>query len=590
MLSVGAAIGATACQDLSAPTPQGLESPKPSFAFQANATVTPPFSDVSVAGGLTNPTLMAIAPDGRIFVSEQAGTVRVIKNGALLGTPFVTLNVNSSGERGALGIAFDPAFATNHFVYIYYTSSSGPHNRVSRFTANGDVASGGETMLLDLPTLGATNHNGGAIHFGADGKLYIAVGENANGSNSQIMTTPLGKMLRINSDGTIPSDNPFFGSTSGINRAIWALGLRNPFTFAFQAGTGRLFINDVGEQTWEEIDDGLAGANYGWPSSEGNTSNPSFTSPFYTYNHNIGACAITGGDFYNPTTVMFPASYVGDYFFADFCGGFIKSIDLTTKTVTTLATGITSPTDLHIGNDGALYYVSRAGPGEIRKIIYASSTGPSISQQPANQSVAVGASATFTVVASGTAPLSYQWQRNQVNINGAISASYMLMNAQLADNGAKFRCIVTNSVSSATSNEATLTVTSNPPPGQTYEAENAVLSGPVVSTQNPGYSGTGYIVFTNASADYVKWVANVTVEGVKSLDFRYALAGTTPRTLQLILNGKVIKAALSFPATGSATTWGVVTATARLTTGPNNVRLTAIGNGGPNLDNLTVRP
>ena len=280
------------------------------------AVVPDNFSDVQVVAGLANPTLMALAPDGRIFVSEQAGRVRVIKNGALLATPFVTLSVNASGERGALGIAFDPAFASNQFVYVYYTVSSGPHNRVSRFTASGDVATGGETVLLDLPNLVATNHNGGAIHFGPDGKLYIAVGENAVGSNAQSLNTTLGKMLRINADGTIPSDNPFFGSTTGINRSIWALGLRNPFTFAFQPGTGRLFINDVGENTWEEINDGLAGANYGWPTSEGNTTNPEFTSPFYTYNHTNG-CAITGGDFYDPAQVMFPASYTGDYFFAD---------------------------------------------------------------------------------------------------------------------------------------------------------------------------------------------------------------------------------------------------------------------------------
>ena len=123
------------------------------------------------------------------------------------------------------------------------------HNRVSRFTANGDVAvAGSEVPILELDNLsGATNHNGGAIHFGPDGKLYIAVGENANGANSQTLSNPLGKVLRINSDGTIPSDNPFF-NTTGARKEIWALGLRNPFTFAFQPGTGRLFINDVGQK------------------------------------------------------------------------------------------------------------------------------------------------------------------------------------------------------------------------------------------------------------------------------------------------------------------------------------------------------
>src|SRR4030095_7719083 len=166
-----------------------------------------------------------------------------------------------------------------HFVYVYYTATTPAiHNRVSRFEANGDVAvPGSETTILDLNNLSsATNHNGGAIHFGPDGKLYIAVGENANGANSQTLTNLLGKMLRINADGSIPSDNPFFNIATGNNRAIWALGLRNPFTFDFQPGTGRMFINDVGELTWEEINDGIAGSNYGWPNCEGICGNPSF--------------------------------------------------------------------------------------------------------------------------------------------------------------------------------------------------------------------------------------------------------------------------------------------------------------------------
>ena len=133
------------------------------------------------------------------------------------------------------------------------------HNRVSRFTANGDVAVGrqrGRRSSTSTTCRGATNHNGGAIHFGPDGKLYVAVGENANGANAQTLDNLLGKILRINADGSIPTDNPFFSTATGDNRAIWALGLRNPFTFAFQPGTGRMFINDVGQSTWEEINDG----------------------------------------------------------------------------------------------------------------------------------------------------------------------------------------------------------------------------------------------------------------------------------------------------------------------------------------------
>src|SRR5688500_10745830 len=152
------------------------------------ATVPDGFQEVLVASGLSNPTAMQFAADGRLFVAEQGGRLRVIKDGALLPTPFLTVTVSSVGERGLLGVAFDPAFSTNQYVYVYYTATAPAiHNRISRFTANGDVAvAGSEVILLELDNLSsATNHNGGALAFGPDGKLYAAVGENANGANAQ---------------------------------------------------------------------------------------------------------------------------------------------------------------------------------------------------------------------------------------------------------------------------------------------------------------------------------------------------------------------------------------------------------------------
>ena len=335
------------------------------------ATLPPGFVEAQVGGNLSgSPTAMAFAPDGRLFVCQQGGQLRVIKNGSLLSTPFVSLTVDSSGERGLLGIAFDPNFATNHYLYVYYTVATSPiHNRVSRFTAAGDTAApGSHAVILELNNLSsATNHNGGAIHFGPDGKLYIAVGENANGANSQTLSNLLGKMLRINSDGSIPTDNPFYNTATGSNRAIWALGLRNPFTFAFQPGTGRMFINDVGESTYEEINDGIAGSNYGWPITEGPTSNPAFRGPIYFYGHGAG-CAIVGATFYNPPVPQFPSSYTGKYFFADLCSGWIRVFDPTAGTATGFATGISSPVDLHVGPDGALYYLAQGSGGQVFRI------------------------------------------------------------------------------------------------------------------------------------------------------------------------------------------------------------------------------
>ena len=346
------------------------------------ATLPAGFSETTISG-ISGPTAMEIAPDGRIFVCQQGGALRVIKNGTLLPTPFVTLNVDPSGERGLLGIAFDPAFATNNFVYVYYTVTSNPrHNRVSRFTANGDVAvAGSETVILELDNLSsATNHNGGAIHFGPDGKLYVAVGENATPSNSQTLGNRLGKMLRINSDGSIPNDNPFFNVASGVNRSIWALGLRNPFTFAFQPGAGRMFINDVGQSAWEEINDGIAGSNYGWPTVEGPSSNPSFRAPLFAYGHgstSTTGCAIAGGAFYNPMNVQFPASFVGKYFFADLCTGWIRTFDPAASTAADFASGIVQPVDLKVGADGSLYYLAiNAGNGVVSRIQFTAPTTP----------------------------------------------------------------------------------------------------------------------------------------------------------------------------------------------------------------------
>jgi glucose/arabinose dehydrogenase len=428
-----------------------------------------------------------------VLVCQQTGALRVIKNAALLAAPAVSLSVVSSGERGLLGVAIDPQFASNHWIYLYYTTPTpAVHNRLSRFTMNGDVVAGGsELVLLELDNLSnATNHNGGATHFGPDGKLYVAVGENANGSNSQTLGNLLGKILRLNKDGTIPSDNPFYGSASGKNRAIWALGLRNPFTFAFQPGTGRMHINDVGQSTWEEIDLGVAGANYGWPTTEGSTSNPAFRSPLYAYPHgsgNFAGCAITGGAFYNPATVRFPASYVGKYFFSDYCGGWINTWDPASGTVANFAAAIPAAVDLHTGDDGALYYLSRDS-GSVRRISY--SVAPVITQQPQSLSVASGGNATFTVAASGSPAPSFRWQRDGVDIAGATAAQYTLTGVDSGDNGATFRAIASNSVGSATSNSATLTVTgSNAPPVATITAPAAgttYAGGTVIS-----YAGTG---------------------------------------------------------------------------------------------------
>ncbi len=468
------------------------------------------FAGLQLATGL-DPVGIDIAPDGRIFLTEKSGKIRLVKNGTLLTTPFVLIpNVDNYNERGLQGIVLDPDFNTNHFVYVYYTykapGGSVSNNRVSRFTANGGVAlSGSERVLLDIdPLSSAGNHNGGSLAF-KDGKLLITVGENANGANAQSMTTLKGKILRLNPDGSIPADNPFYSSATGNNRAIWALGLRNPFRIAVQPTTGTVFINDVGQSTYEEINQGIAGKNYGWPGIEGQrtsqTPPANYQDPFYSYNHGSG-CSITAGEFYNPTTAQFPASYAGQYFFADYCGGWIKTLDPATKAVATFATGLNRPLAIKTGSDGSLYFIARGGigggsdadntssnNGVLWKVTYTGNGIPVVAVPPSSKTASVGELVTFSVSASGTPAPSYQWQRNGVAIAGATAASYVLSSVALSDNGAVFRVVVSNTAGSVTSSEATLTVLTNQKPTATITTPSAgktYTAGDVIQ-----FSGTG---------------------------------------------------------------------------------------------------
>ena len=459
------------------------------------ATLPSGFTESLVADGIPNPTAMACAPDGRLFVCQQNGQLRIIKNSTLLSSPFLTVETDSFSERGLLGVTLDPGFATNNYIYIFYTVPGSPaHNRVSRFTANGDVAlTNSEVVILELNDLSNSgDHNGGAIHFGADGKLYVATGDNHDSNNAQTVTNLLGKLLRIDSSGSIPADNPFYNTATGLNRAIWVLGLRNPFTFAVQPGTGRIFINDVGNATWEEINDGVAGANYGWPVCEGFCAppNPGFRDPVYRYaNNDAPECAITGGAFYNPAFLNFPTNYPGVYFFADYCAGWIRTLDPANgNTVSDFASGVPNPVDLQVGDDGSLYYLSR-GFDSVFKIQY--SSAPGIIAQPMDQIVKVGEPATFSVNAAGPGPLNYRWQRDGANITGAVSNSFTLVATSTNDDGAVFWCIVTNSFGSVTSNPAMLFVTTNNSP-------TATITSP---TNGSLYSAGETINFAGLGAD-----------------------------------------------------------------------------------------
>jgi len=501
------------------------------------------FSQVQVANGILNPTVMEFSPDGRLFVAKQTGELLIIKNGSLLGQPFISLNVNSSGERGLLGIAFDPNFNSNQFIYLYYTVSGGTHNRISRFTANGDqVVGGSEVVVLDLDPVSATIHNGGTMQFGPDGKLYIGVGENSVPQNAQNLNTYHGKILRINPDGSVPAGNPY---TTGNNqrRRVWSYGLRNPYTLTFSPVTGSLFVNDVGQNAWEEINDATTGGlNFGWPGAEGNSTNPAYTNPVYAYQHGGGSgqgCAITGGTFFSPASTSYPAQYNGRYFYIDYCSGWIDMLQFSGSNVTrsNFATGIAGfPVCLLTGPDGNLYFTSRTN-NAVYKVVYNGGTSPVITSQPQSLTVAQGNSATFQVSASGSAPLSYQWKKNGNDISGAVSSSYTISSVTQQD-AATYTVSVSNASGSVLSNGAILTVTSanqapvaniiSPASGTTYAGGSIIsYSGNAADQEDGSIGAANFTWFVNFHHDTHTHPGPSAADGVSSGSFMIPSTGET---------------------------------------------------------------
>ncbi|GIV32050.1 MAG: hypothetical protein KatS3mg030_352 [Saprospiraceae bacterium] len=439
------------------------------------------FAEARLAQGL-DATSMALAPDGRLFVLEKFGQVRIIDStGHLLPVPFLYIPVDNFNERGLLGIALPPDFEQHPWVYLYYTVPGANHNRVSRFRAVGNIADPlSEEILLELDTLAGPHHNAGAMLFGHDGMLYIATGDGTHAPNSQSFDNLLGKILRIRPDGSIPEDNPFYDQLEGKLRAIYALGFRNPFSMTMDPATGRIFCGDVGGADWEEINEVLPGRNYGWPIIEGfrEDENPpdNYQDPVHAYSHAEG-CAIVGGAFYTPGQQLFPPEYTGKYFFSDYCSGKIYTLDLSTGAVNTFATQVNRAIHLLTAPDGSMYYIARNGipggspdantattDGEVWKIVYTGTGKPFISVQPAPKLVTVGEDVHFEVVPSGTPPFQYQWQRNVVDIPGATARILELFDVTLADSASLFRCIVSNAEGSDTSQAAMLRVTASQRP------------------------------------------------------------------------------------------------------------------------------
>jgi glucose/arabinose dehydrogenase len=393
-------------------------------SIDAEAVALPANFEDAVVTSVQQPTSLAFAPGNRMLITTQPGRLRVY-NSALLPTPALDLSgvVCSDSERGLLGVAVDPQFVTNHYVYLYYTykkfgtcpyqDDQSPVNRVSRFTLpdSNVVDPATESVLVDnIPSPGG-NHNAGDLEFGKDGNLYVSVGDggcnyaggSCGGGNFASRDTHalVGKVLRITPSGGIPGDNPFIDpattarcNVTGITdpgkhcRETFVWGLRNPFRIALDpnaAGT-RFFINDVGQSRWEEIDQAVAGADYGWNTREGPCARGSYTdcgpppvgmtNPIFAYRHDTTECAsITGGAFV-PNGVW-PAAYDGDYIYSDYVCGKIFRLEESGGSYTSsdFVTGLGVNSAVHLGfgpygSTQALYYTTYAEGGQIRRLAY----------------------------------------------------------------------------------------------------------------------------------------------------------------------------------------------------------------------------
>lgn len=387
------------------------------------ATLPLGFTDSFVAT-VSRPTALAFTPDGRLLITTQPGQLRVYRNGSLLPSPALDLSIGdricTNSERGLMGVAVDPDFTTTRYIFVYYTYRFGAQinacrNRVSRFTLSDANTTSDELKLIDNVPLSGGFHNSGDLHFGKDGYLYISVGDGgtdyagdsgsaAENDASRDRHVLLGKLLRITKTGAIPADNPFRGADSArchitgrttvgkICQETFVWGLRNPFRFALDpnASVTRFYINDVGQNYWEEINEAVAGSDYGWNTREGNCPTgqytgcgappPGMTNPIHAYPHTTGCTAITSGAFV-PNGAWTP-EYDGAYLYGDYnCAKIFRLIPLGTGGFTSVefARGLTSstPTTMIFGPFGArqaLYYSSYGNGGQIRRIAYTGSS------------------------------------------------------------------------------------------------------------------------------------------------------------------------------------------------------------------------
>ena len=407
--------------------------------------------------------------DGRIFIAERGGIVKVFQNNTV--SQVFTVATVTDAEQGLLGLTLHPNFATNGYIYVFYSILEGTvvRHRIERVKIDNanQVVSRQEILLLE--PIGGGFHNGGDLKF-FNGFLYVTVGDSQQNTNSQDLDTYKGKILRLTEDGLPAPGNPYYGSGSIQRQSIWVYGFRNPWRLVPNVAANKLFVLDVGT-SWEEINEisNPTIRNYAWGHPQGGDGKKAdtslFTNPIFTYATGSIGNALTNGVLYNPTISRYP-NLQGKFIIKDYVRTEIRSFDPNVPDPVS-TTFFTAPQQyvlgMMLGNDGYIYYCAYSNNGSLIKLDYIETAAPTIVNHPISQAIMETSPVTFTVSASGTG-LTYQWQFNNVNINGATGTSYTIPNVTTANAGA-YKVIVTNTAGNVTSNAATLTVTpfTNPP-------------------------------------------------------------------------------------------------------------------------------
>lgn len=452
-------------------------------AFIASFVFAPPyalaalpagFEVETIASGMKYPTAMTFTNDGRIFVAEKAGVVRVIKNGALVATPVIQLSdVNAYGDRGLIGITVDPNFSKNGYLYLLYTYENTPGTnfaglktgRLVRVTVVGDSADESSKVVL-VGSVGGTlaapscdnyavtedciasdspSHSVGALRFGPDGMLYVSLGEGAHfdyvdprSQRAQNVDSLAGKILRISPDGHGLLDNPFANGTTTTNRSkVFALGMRNAYRMNFRPSNGSLYAGDVGWNTWEAVDHIVKGGNYGWPCREAGYINPPqncdvnpYVSPVYAYNHNGGGASVAAGAF----PLVYPVAYANSFFIGDYTQNWIKRVVVDSndnfvgvQDFMSATDGTQGPVALDCGPDGNIYFIS-IYTGALKRILYTTGNRQPIAQLSATPTNGLAPLTTAFSAASSTDPdsdpLTFSWDFGDGATSTAVSPSH----------------------------------------------------------------------------------------------------------------------------------------------------------------------